>query len=47
MKITIDEWRFISMFNNGYLESTISELLNLTESEYEIMYNRLLPVLDR
>ena len=47
MKITKDDLAFIVMFNDGYLEETISEVLNLTESEYEMMYNKLLPELDR
>lgn len=47
MKINKDDLAFIVMFNDGYLEETISEVLNITEQEYEIMYNRLLPELDR
>jgi len=47
MRINKDDLAFIVMFNDGYLEETISEKLNLTESEYEIMYSKLLPELDR
>jgi len=47
MIINKDDLTFIVMFNDGYLEETISEKLNLTEPEYEMMYNRLLPELDR
>jgi len=47
MKLTEEEKIFIKLFNDGYLEETISEVLNITESEYELMYNRLSGHLDR
>lgn len=47
MKLNQEEKTFIRMFNDGYLEETISEVLNITEPEYEMMYNRLLLELDR
>jgi len=47
MKINKYDLTFITMFNDGYLEETISEVLNLTELEYELMYNRLYTLLDR
>ena len=47
MKLTNEEKIFIRLFNDGYLEETISEKLNLTEQEYEELYNRLSEHLDR
>ncbi len=47
MKLNKDDLTFITMFNDGYLEETISEVLNITELEYEMMYNKLYAFLER
>jgi len=47
MKLNKDDLAFITMFNDGHLEETISLELNLTEQEYELMYNKLYNFLER
>lgn len=47
MKLTEEEKIFIRLFNDGYLEETVSEKLNLTEKEYELIYNKLFNFLDQ
>lgn len=47
MKLNKDDLAFITMFNDGHIEETISEVLNLTEQEYELIYNRLYNFLER
>jgi len=41
MKLNRDERDFVRMSLNGYTEETISEVMNLTESEYRALDEKL------